>query len=192
MPDETREWVEPIMLPTVLTRDNLDDVLHDYLRRVETIRFPYPECSGMDLMEALDSAILCGPHPAMGWQQSFSCIRKDLVMLFGVRALFHYPRFPFDNYAIEIEPRRNGFMSRLGDAIVIGSAVTADTWRSPSRRYWVQQKLRRDPDPEVMHRVVLIESVAHGWAEPPRLHNDETLGWVDIRNGWVQFMDGPQ
>lgn len=107
-------------LPAVLLATDIAAALADYDQRVRAIRLQQPPAIGLLLVESLRTAMNCGPHPALSWIRGCERIRLDLVLLFGIRALF--ARFPFNNYALQFhhDAARIDFMTRTDTRMLVG------------------------------------------------------------------------
>jgi hypothetical protein len=178
---DTFQW------PTVLLATDIDAVLNDYCSRVNAIRPAETVPTGILLGELLRTAMGCGPYPAMSWKSAFERTRLDLVLLFGIRALFQ--RFPFNNYALQFHDGagRVDFMTRTETELLVGTAINTDAVSLPARCQSAFRRLRSFA-PEAQSRVVLMDASVAPNPYAPRLQPCETLGLVDIHTGQARFI----
>jgi hypothetical protein len=156
-----------------ITKDNIDDLIADYLVMVETIGAAVAGMSGLRLLKALKrDQVKVGPYPHVTLFEAANRIMTDMVILYGVKWILSTRAFPFEAYNVEYGNEDNhGFDLRASEngRQLVGEAFNVAPSFFQLKKTSMLKKLRA-PEVAAEFRVLMFneDAVPAGYKPSPK------------------------
>lgn len=86
-----------------LKRNNIDELIRDYLIKIQTLEFIGKDKSGIQLLHSIKRDVLnCGPYPNVTLFEGANRILSDLVILYGIKYIIENDVYNYKSYSVEL------------------------------------------------------------------------------------------
>lgn len=134
-----------------LTKNNIEDILNDYLEKVNSIKLPKKKSNLLNSLLSLKrDPIGSGPYLHVSLYEASNRIFSDLIILFGVRQLLtdfnkYDFRLPFKKYKVQLGVK-GGFdlEATYAEKRLIGEAFNVAPSFFQSKKYSSKKRLERE------------------------------------------------
>jgi len=173
-------------LESILTINNIDEMLGSYLDLAETIGDSIAGLNGLPLLQALKrDSVGVGPYPNVALFEAANRIMTDLVILYGVRWLLRSAALPFDRYSVEYghaSDKPHDIMANASGRVLIGEAFNVAPSFFALKKSAAVKKLR-ESSISANYRAIMCNRDATRHIYTPRLFPGELFVRVDTTSG---------
>lgn len=171
-----------------LTADNIDKVLSQYLKSIESVGDSINGKKGISLFQAIKrDKTNSGPYSDVSLFEGANRIMTDLVILHGVKWMLNNNEiFPFNKYTVEYgneDRNENDIESSAGNNRLSGEAFNVARSFFQGKKSAMLRKLRKIEN-QTNYKVILVNSDAiKSNYSPKRLREGEYFVFIDIVSG---------
>ena len=174
-----------IFSANVITIEDADRRISEYLRSIENVGGTIPSLKGLALITELKRGQTgIGPYPNVSLFESANRIMTDLVILRGVKWLLTKSDFGFDSYTVEYGHQNNNSFdleASRGGHRLIGEAFNVAPSFFQGKKAAMLRKLNIDEAANIKLIMFNHDAVAKGYKPNPP--NDVHFVFVDVATG---------